>query len=528
MKIGPITIGASSDPRVQQLAEAVSLSDNLAELLQERIADLELALEDAGWQRALGAGEQEFTRDGLRRICALSRLNFLKNPLIGRGVLLQAAYVFGQGMSIQSEDRETNTIIQAFLDNPANQEELTSHEARMLKEQDLAVLGNLFFVFFTAVNGDVTIRTIDADEVEDIICNPEDARERWFYKRVWTTRAIDLATGTIRGERKTAYYPDWRYNPKDGSRVTTIGGDPVMWESPVKHVKVGGLSSMRFGVPETYRAIDWAKAYKEFLEDRATVGRALSRFAWSLTSSGGPRGVQAAKARLSSTLGTGGQESNPGPLPGSTFIGAGDSKLQAMNVAGATINPDEGRRFLLMVCSATGLPETFFGDVSVGTLATAKSLDRPTELKFRDRQTLWADTFKDILGYAVQRKRGGSSGGVISDEVRAVQIDVDFPALLEHDVAETVSAIVAAATLDGKAPAGTITGEQLVRLLLTALGVDDVDEIVAGMTDQIARLDEPPEPEPAPGAEDDEEGPTAEAYRGLQEAIRQLGEAAKA
>jgi hypothetical protein len=41
-----------------------------------------------------------------------------------------------------------------------------------------------------------------------------------------------------------------------------------------------------------------------------------------------------------------------------------------------------------------------------------------------------------------------------------------------------VDALVKAATLDGKAPAGTMDPRTLVRLLLTALGVQNVDEIV--------------------------------------------------
>jgi hypothetical protein len=519
VRLGPIAIGGERPNRqLDSLTESLRQYDSLTEVLQERIADLELALEDVGWQRVIGDGERDFTRDGLRRLCALSFLNYLKNPLIGRGVTLQAAYVFGQGVTVQSADEATNEAIQAFWDDPRNQAELTSGDALLEREQELAVFGNLFFVLFSSPAGEVVVRSVHVDEIDEIVCNPEDAREPWYYKRVWSPRQLDPATGLVRGRQQVAYYPDWRYNPPAAERLTTIAGAPVLWDSPVKHVKVGALAGMRFGVPETYRAMDWAKAYKEFLEDRATVARALSRFAWSVTASGGQRGVQAAKARLATSLGTSGEERNPPPLPGSTFIGSGDSKLQPVSVAGATIDPDEGRRFLLMVCAATGLPETFFGDVSVGTLATARSLDRPTELKFRSRQKLWEEVLKDILGYAVQRRLGAlARGGVSMAAPRSVQIDVDFPPLLEHDVTEQVNAVISAATLDGKALAGTLDNELLVRLLLTALGVDDIDEIVASMADRIALLG----PSPDTGSD-----AATEAYRELTEALRALKEAA--
>lgn len=471
---------ATADPGAQ-LREAVQqveqqYDDSLL-FMRERLAELELALEDRGWERLMMDGERELSRDGLRRICALSRLMYLKNPLINRAVSIQAAYVFGQGVNINSNDEATNTIIQAFVDDPANQAELTSHQARMLKEVDLTVLGNIFFVLFTGVDGAVKVRTLPVDEVVDIICNPEDAKEKWYYKRVWTPRTFDLSSGLYQGQQEEAFYPDWRYNP--GVKPQTINGKRVEWASPVYHMKVGGMSDMRFGVPETYAALDWATAYKNFLEDWATIARALSRFAWNLTTTGGSRGVAAAKTKLNSTVGMGGVETNPPPVAGATFVGTDQTKLDPVRTAGANASAEDGRRLLLMVAAATGLPETFFGDASVGTLATAKSLDRPTELKMIDRRTLWGDTFKDLIGYVLAKKE--QPGGLTIVMNADVQIDVTFPALLEHAVKEAVDAIVSAATLDGKALAGTMEVELVARMLLTALGEDDVDELLAGM-----------------------------------------------
>jgi hypothetical protein len=156
-------------------------------------------------------------------------------------------------------------------------------------------------------------------------------------------------------------------------------------------MKVGGLSEMQFGIPETYQALDWARAYKEFLEDWATIVKSLSRFAWKMTVPQGSDGVAVAQSVLGSTVSLESGENNPAPPAGSAFVESGEFNLQAMPKTGATIQADDGRRLLLMALAAFGIPETFTGDVSVGTLATAESLDRPTELKFRDRQTLWQD-----------------------------------------------------------------------------------------------------------------------------------------
>jgi hypothetical protein len=158
---------------------------------------------------------------------------------------------------------------------------------------------------------------------------------------------------------------------------------------------------------------------------------------------------------------------------------------------------------LLMVAAAVGLPETFFGDASVGTLATAKSLDRPTELMMRDRQTLWGDVLAQIHDYvllqAVKAPQGRLRGmgtvlTVVEDGLRseAVQwaddidphIATDWPPLIEHDTAATIAAITQAATLNGQQPAGTMDLQTISRLVLSALGVQDVDQVLAGLFDE--------------------------------------------
>ncbi len=127
-----------------------------------------------------------------------------------------------------------------------------------------------------------------------------------------------------------------------------------------------------------------------------------------------------------------------------------------------------------MVCAAMGLPETFFGDVSTGNLATAKSLDRPTELKFRDRQELWKSILITILEYAIARNQRAANGRLrLAGAEQKPQIRVTFPPILEHDIREQIGAIVEGSTLGGKTPS-VMTWQTTARLVLEALGVQDV------------------------------------------------------
>ena len=480
-------------PELDEMRDRLRISDaNLSlvqeQLLQETITELSLSIEDRQWI-ALNKIVGDFDRSQLTDIWALSRLMYLKNPLINRAVNLQSYYVWGQGWSIAAASPLVDERVQAFLDDPQNRAELTSHQARTLKEVDLQVYGNLFFVRFTdRESGAVQVRTIPCTEVTEIIANPDDRRDIWYYRREWVQSMLDEATGLISQHSLVTYYPDWQHQVPNGRRPDTIGNKPVLWESPIYHVKVGGLTDMQFGVPETYQAIDWARAYKSFLEDWATIVRAYARFAWYLRVPS-KEGVAAAKARFGTTLGVGGSsgETNPPPVVGSMLIGQEGYEPAPIRTAGATTHADDARRLLLMVCAAMGLPETFFGDASTGTLATAKSLDRPTELKFRDRQMLWADIFRNILGYVVDTAQEALVNPLPkidpeTDEDLDEHLDITFPPILEHDVEQSVRAIVSAATLDGKPLAGTIPDmETLSRMLLTALGEQNTDELLAAM-----------------------------------------------
>jgi hypothetical protein len=498
-----------------------TLTESDAMLLLERMAALEMALESQGWRVLSGLGDNEFSRAGLHDITGFSRIMAIKNPLIKRGVQVQRLYVFGQDFNVTAEQEEIDDLLTTFWDDPRNQVELTSHQAIGQKEVELQTDGNLFFVFFTnQVSGHVRVRSIPFAEVQDRICNPDDHREPWYYLRQWTETRLDQY-GTPVAEERRAYYPDWRYNPT--AKPATLGDVPVYWNLPTYHVRVGGYGNWKFGLSEVYDAIDWARAYKEFLEDWSSIVRAYRKFAFQLTTPGGKNALSAAKAKLGGSLGGGGAENMP-PAVGSTFIGGPDVKIEPVRTSGATVGAEDARRLMLMVAASFGLPETFFGDASVGSLATAQSLDHPTELKMLDRQTLWSDTLRQIHDYvllwAVKASNGPLKGlgrvvavvedGQVNETVEWNEgvdphVAVTFPPIVTDDMAAEVGAIIDSATLKGMPLAGTVELPQLAGMLFAALGVKDSDELLASMfPDGQAPPPAPPAPpasgEPVPPA----------------------------
>lgn len=479
--------------------------ESTLELFQERIAELEFASEDIGWTQLGGTAEYEFSRQHLRKMIARSRLFFLQNPLIHRAVTLQADYVFAQGLNIQGTSDVVNAVIQDFLDNPGNKKELTSHQAHLTKEQTLLLDGNVFFVLFTdKINtGRVNVRSILVDEITDIITNPDDSNEVWFYRREWQSTTDEGLVGPL----KVAFYPDIDFMPLNRSLPKTRQKAPIMWDAPIVHVKTGSLEKSKFGAPETYSALDWAKSHSKMLADWATIISMYARFAFKLTTSGSKSSVVAARSKFQTTVGTGAlSETNPSPTVGSMFIRQKDgTDIEAIKTSGATTSAKDARELRIMVAAAMGLPDPMLsGEVDVGNLATAKTLDRPTELKFRSRQKLWEDVYLKILTWVVRWAIEAKSGkGLLSPHVDVtldnyghkiykpktdtktgrpieLRVEVVFPPILERTIQERIEAIIGAITLNGKTFA--VDSPELkkltIRLMLQALGLSDVDELV--------------------------------------------------
>lgn len=477
--------------------------------IKERWWDMELALEDRGWARQISQATTEFSRYGLQRIILICRLYFLKNPLFNRGVRLHSYYTFGRGIEIYSEDESVNEAIEEFLEDNAKE---LGHAGLCAKEETLQTDGNLFYVFFPdRITGRCQVRTIDAIEIQEIITDPDDASVPWLYLRQWSSKVLEGfgdgrdGGGWLNLKPLQAWYPAVGYDPPTKDKV--LRGFPINWGTPIYHDKIGGQPKWLFGCPPSYTALDWCRAAKNNLEDWATITRALARFAWNVETTGGNQAISNLQAALATTLADGAAtvETNPPPVVGSTFITGPGNKLSPVKTAGATTKPDEVRRLVLMVAAAFGLPETFFGDASVGTVATAQSLDRPTELKFMNRQEHWKESLQVVVGYAMSvniKSPGGKLREAMAtkgkDPDDRIKINVTFPSVLEHDIGEMVTAITTAATLQGYQPANTVDMRTLSKMLLSELGVEDVDAIVDAMypPDKFdAEVPPPPTPE---------------------------------
>jgi SAM-dependent methyltransferase len=506
---------------------------------QGAFGDIELALSNVEWRREINLSWLEFSRWGIQQIILISRLYYIKNPLIQRGINIASFYVFGRGVEVTTDDDDANDTLRDFFERNKS---ILGQKALTNLEKRLSYDGQVFFAFFAdKVNkGQVTIRTFDATEIQDIITDPDDTDSPRYYHRQWTQRNFSDKSGMVTTDQKAAWYPALGYNPTGADRLESIKDEDVIWDTPVLHMKGGqGVSKWHFDVPRVYAALDWAKSAKNFLEACLTVKKSLAQIAMTLTTKGGQQALEGAKAQLQTNVnaqpGNSLWDTNPTAVNASIFASGPGTTLAPFNTKGAGGDPEEVRQFKLMVCMVLDIPETFLGDMNTSNLATATSLDRPTELAFIAKQEAWRETLTEIAKFVLNVSKGAPSGRfgeslrkrnisrcrireakrVLKPNGRFVylhaakdpanpssdiEVRVNFPSIREGDMPALIKAITEAMTLDNKG--GQVVGidEKIgVRLLLEQLGIDDPDEVLEEMyPDGEYEPDRTKEPEPAP------------------------------
>lgn len=521
----PGSLGGGDAPTVRlpvQLAESLGLERIDKLNIQEAgpVGDVsplgaygmyELMLQNINWQREINYSWLEFTRWGIQQIILICRLYYIKNPICRRLVDVIAQYVFARGFDITTDNEAVNDAIKDFIRRNGK---VLGHVALTAQQRSKVTDGNLFWVFFTdTASGLCDLRTIDATEIQDIWTDPEDADVPQYYQRIWTQRAHDAVNGANATTTMNAWYPAINFDP--AVKPETIKGYPVMWGCPVYHRKIGTVGKWLFGCPPLYPMIDWSKASRHFLEVCMSVRESLSQWATTITTKGGQQAIEGFKQQMETQVGPGSPiyDTNPEAGAGSTFISGPGTKMEAFKVQGATFSPEDVRRYLLFCCMTLGMPETFLGDVSTGNLATATSLDRPTETVFLSIQEEWIEDLSVIVQFmltrlakapkqkgkfteswvnirAAERVPMSTPGGAhhwgfreaANKPDNTIEIKVQFPAIREGDLGALIKAGAEAMTLDNKG--GQIVGideKAGVLWLMKQLSIEHAEELVEKM-----------------------------------------------
>lgn len=497
---------------------------------QGAMGQLEFDLQNVDWRREINFSFLEFSRWGIQQIILISRLYYLKNSLIRRLVNISATYVMARGVQMTSDDPDVNEAIQEYLE--LNKVEF-GHTALVKHHRRTKTDGNLFFVFFpdTQSTGEVPTRSIDATEIQDIITNPEDTTEPWYYRRTWSAREFDAVTGSTSTVSREAWYPSvflkTVIDAKDPNYTKNekINGFPVLWDSPIIHAIYGDVGKWTVGCPPAYPALDWAKADRRFLENCATLAASQAQIALTISSKGGQQALAGIKQQLETTVGPTTQvfDTNPTANPASIFAAGPGTTLSAFDSRGKGLDPAEHRQYAVMACICFGVPPTWAGDMETSNLATATTLDRPTEAGFECEQQEWSELLMKCLLYVLNIQMRATKGKLreallkkhavkslegfrliekpkikredghmvyVTEATRKtpkgpkdLEISVEFPPIREGDLPALMGALVEAITLNGFEAGNGIDVKEGVKAALSLVNsfsnTDiDVEEVI--------------------------------------------------
>lgn len=500
--------------RVQERALGIHLQEGPLPIGTGAFGDIELALQNVEWRREINLSWLEFSRWGIQQIILISRLYYIKNPLVRRAINVCAVYVFGRGVEVTSTDEDANDVLKDFFER----NRATLGPGALMKLQKRKYYdGNLYFCFFADPQntGLCDVRTIDATEVQEIVTDNDDGGQEILFKREWEVSVFDMATGQSKREKKTAYYP-----ALDGptfAKGQTINSFEIMWDQPVYHRRCGEVAKWKMGVPRAYPALDWAKTSRQYLEACLTLAKSHAQIAWQFTTKGGQGAIANVKQQLGTTVnaapGNSLWDQNPTPVNASVAGMGTGTELSMVAARGKGLDPSEVKEYRNMVGMCFDIPPTWLGDMETANLSTATTLDRPTELGFRAEQVEWEEDLNVIAQFVLKVSSKAASGKLrkawegkkraceviciteapkrlladgrrIYDEAAKpkddeIQVRVTFPAIREGDTPAIVKAIAEAMTLDNKG--GQIVGideEVGVRLLYEVFGVEDAEDIL--------------------------------------------------
>jgi len=457
-------------PELRQLqasAQDLGRLATTAESVGLTLADIELGLEDIGWIRVgTGGREQTDLQPWERKVLVQrSRVYYQRDPLVTQAVRLHTDYTFARPLTFKARDDAVGELIRALLDGPVNRKTIGSLAAQRRQSDRLLVDGERFLACFIGTSDEpVKVRGIDCVQVEEIVTNPEDAEDIWGYKRIWVTPA---------GKPRTDFYADWDADDDavDGlrERAAKDQGGELQDPETVRVSQIAMNSIGQRGLPLCAAGLDWSQAHRKFMEDRATITRALAAFAFKKKVKGGPAAVAAMKAPFATDPRT---LSNLPPGAGSTWLENEGVDLQQMRIDTGARNAETDARMLkLLFAASTGIAEPFFGNADNSNLATAKTLLRPMELMFAAYQLTWLDWYQQLIQHCIDW-----AGLAAEDRF----VDIDAPPIVEQDIA-----VLGKTMLDLLAVYPELANvPEVLQYVLTIVGVNNVDEIMTRLEGQ--------------------------------------------
>ncbi len=437
--------------------------EEFEEILREAHKSVEdaLALEDQGYIK-LGTANTAINilpDDQRKQTVLKARIYAHKDPLCKQAIRLWTDYSFGTGMTWNAKNTQIRNILTAFWESPVNSSVFSARGQRKCSDK-LLIDGEIFFAIF--LGPETAIRVIDPLEITQIISSPDDSEDILFFRRDWATP---------QGKMKFGYYRNFT-NLANKETLGPLGGvvrateEALIYHFPINTTGQRGNSLL---LP----VIDWVHLFRRFLAARVAIILALARFAWKVKAEGNQTQMDAIKAVYEDQY----------PAAGSTSVENKKAELTPIKTdTGARNAYEDGRMLKLQVASGTGWPEQYFGDISIGNLATAKTVELPVSKMCQSYQAMWAGVYKDIDNLVLDH------ANVTGDRF----VDRDFPAITPEDQTEMAKSIQTVVNSFPK----FANLHDVMQAALLSIGINNVDEVLTELEKLNKELEQQEEEQP--------------------------------
>lgn len=389
----------SAGTAMAELLEVKALNEALAnnvEHLQESLADVQLAMDNIGWN-PLGEDSnlQELPLASIKKHTQVTRAIAVINPIAKRAIAVRTAYIWGNGITLDGLEKHAD-----FVKSAVNQKYLLSDKAQMELESCLATDGN-FFLLVTkpgAKSPAGAVSRVPMWQITGTISNPENTEEVWFYRREWATTVTDASSEKEKVKNNIEYYPAIDYDESNG-KPRTFKGKRVNWEDTrIAAHSVNKQVGWKWGVPDLLCVIFWLKAHKEFLENQATLVKAYSRFAWKVAT------PTAANARAASTkVGTAPSIDPMTGQPqsvGATAVTGQGATISSVGRTGGSVDFEAGLPLAGYVAAGMNVPlNELTADAGNANRSSAETLSSSNEKVMRARQSEHKMFFESVFAY---------------------------------------------------------------------------------------------------------------------------------
>lgn len=436
-----------------------------------------------------------------RKAIKLSRRLAVLDPLGRQALRLFDNHALGSGVSVQVGDKtkkglspEQQTLVD-FMIEPSNAKHMSAVGQRKASQR-LQTDGNWFAVLQNTGSEGVKIRRIDPLEVTEIISNPVDRDDVWFYKRESTSskgkliirfyqdisirdRTFESLLVPVTNEKGELEKDESGKAKMAPFELPAEDGGFLVEGAFVVHTTID--STGQWGNPRLTTMMVWSHQFSRFMSSRIALQQARVRVAVDEKVTGSKELTAARAAGLRSSLtATNARESNPPPADASTFVH--NEGLERTPVDQKTSAPDakiDGDMLLMMVGIAVGIFPQFFG-LEAQRLQTQRSIVGPMMKEFRNYQQILASAYEIIFQYVLE-----------VNGFEDAQIDIDFPPIEERERKKQIEMIK---ILLEEFPQFRAS-EELQGLALATVGLNNTEQIIRDAP-KVEAI-QPPAPVPA-------------------------------